>query len=622
MATTVGAAAQASAPAPQRDDVGPPPCADRVLVVVDGAERDWMCPDAARQRGLTVVELGASWTPRLFAPGADGQAPAYRAAYLAIADGRARDGDPLTGADALVELYGVVPSLPTVQRRLADEARHACHAAIDTSPLAAVRTAWSQDHGPALRAAAARQRGLARALAAGVRRPGLGDVAALAAAAPAELATLPPATRARLTRWQALAAQDAALRAAQARLACEGYYGARPERGAFSWRTGDALELFQRRNFLMPTERLDADTRAALQLDSRELDLRLALRVLRERVVDATGLVEDGTAGAGPVPVLGRTLDPAPMWNARGHAPLPDAAPDLVGAATDAAARALGWTEPERVRAFLDRHPGGVRVALPLPPAPAYHGRHMALSVELDRGDVWYDTTPIPRRASRRPALILYVDDGGRRRPLVRWPSTIGGWADQRTAAGGVVRRWKESDVGARVWRDLYAGPTWNPPPTTPDRDLVVNTYNGYWRLKSEIFGPGPRSAYGMTMLVHHLVRTSRGKTYFDDNGIRTHGSASVTSIAGGTSHGCHRLFNHLAVRLSGFLLAHRDHAARGEQAVAYRRTVRSHGRFAARVDTRGFLYELTPPVPVEVTRGRIRSARKVPPKNSAPASE
>ena len=54
-----------------------------------------------------------------------------------------------------------------------------------------------------------------------------------------------------------------------------------------------------------------------MQIDSRELDFRLALRVLRERVVDATGLVEDGTAQTGPLPILGRMLDPEAMRSAR-----------------------------------------------------------------------------------------------------------------------------------------------------------------------------------------------------------------------------------------------------------------------------------------------------------------
>jgi hypothetical protein len=380
----------------------------------------------------------------------------------------------------------------------------------------------------------------------------------------------------------------------------------------------------------MPTEKLDEDTRAALQLDSHELDFRLALRVLRERVVDAAGVIEDGTAGAGPQPVLGRLLDPPAMRAARGSTPLPDAAPDLVAADTEAAAKAVGWIDAASTRAFLERHPSGVRVALALPPPPAYHTPHMDLSAVVDRGDVFYDDTPPPFRriARHRPALIVYVDDHGTKRPLVRWPTTIGGWADQRLPDGTLVQRWKESDVGPRVWRDLYAGPTWLPPKSTPDQELVKNLYNGHWALKSEIFGPGPHAAYGMVLLEHlQRVRLKDGTERLDDNGIGTHGSASVTSIVNGTSHGCHRLYNQLAVRLGDFLLRHRDHVVRGEQLLPredrYKRIVfHNDESFKAEVNTRGFLYELTPPVPVNVLKGNILSHRKTPPALSAPASQ
>jgi hypothetical protein len=266
-----------------------------------------------------------------------------------------------------------------------------------------------------------------------------------------------------------------------------------------------------------------------------------------------------------------------------------------------------------------------VRVAIALPPPPAYHAQHMALRAEIDRGDVWYDEVPIARLIRHRPTLVLYVEDPSAAhgvRPLIRWPTTIGGWADQRLGDGGVVRRWKESEVGPRMWRDLYAAPTWLPPPTTPDRDLVKNLWNGHWGLKTEIMGPGAHAAYGMTLLVHHQVVKQRdGSERYDDNGIGTHGSASVTSIVNGTSHGCHRLYNQLAVRLADFLLRHRDHAVRGEQPELYRRVVYHRGeRFVANVTTRGFLYELTPPVPINVLKGNIRSDRKIPPRDSAPA--
>ena len=199
-------------------------------------------------------------------------------------------------------------------------------------------------------------------------------------------------------------------------------------------------------NFLIPNGRLDAETRAALATSPRELDFRLALRVLRERVVDATGLIEDGTAAAGPQPILGRMLDPESMRGVRGKdKPLANAAPDLISPAVEAAAKQLGWTAPDAVGAFLAHHPGGLRVAVVLPKAPPYHSSHMNLFAEIDRGDVWYDDTPTQRVSWRRPSLTLFVQDGAMKRPLIRWPTTIGGWSEVRVGRA-LVKRWKESE--------------------------------------------------------------------------------------------------------------------------------------------------------------------------------
>jgi hypothetical protein len=438
-----------------------------------------------------------------------------------------------------------------------------------------------------------------------------------------EWAKTDPQQRGNYRIWHRVETQYRGIVAAQRHLVCEGLLREQDADGSVTWRTGVALEMFQRRNFLMPNNRLDEETRTALATDSRELDYRFALRVLRERVVDATGLIEDGTAGAGPQPILGRTLDPKPMHAARGAAALalPNPAPDLISAATEAAAKHLGWTDHEKVLAFLNRNSKGVRVALVLPAAPAYHATHMDLTAVIDRGDIFYDDVPIVRTPDRRPNLVLYVNDNGTKRALVRWPTTIGSWADVLLPGGGVVQRWKESDVGPRVWRDLYAAPTWLPPRTTPDRDLVKPLWDGRWDLKRSIMGPGPRAAFGMVLLPHlQPVKAANGTEQFWDNGIGTHGSASVTSIVNGTSHGCHRLYNQLAVRLADFLLRHRDHVVKGQQPEYWRRLVQYRGTFLAKVDTRGFLYELTPPISVEVTKGTIRTPRKTPPLSSAPA--
>lgn len=562
---------------------------------VDGT---WLCPNEAKAQGLTIIDLNDAWTPKLLV-GEGEIVPTFRSRYLALASDRGEDGKPLDHEDELAELYGVVPSLAVVRARMADDARHACHAAIDPAPILLLDKPYAQDHGPLIKSMEYRRVALEK-----------------------QKANEAPPESAKFRQWKKLDDIHRGILAAQQKLVCEGYMNAKDADGQITWRTSNAVELFQRRNFLMPNERLDEETRQAMQLDSHEHDFRLALRILRERVVDASGIIEDGTASTGPQPILGRMLDPAPMRAARGkEKPMANGAPDLVSAATEAAAKQLGWTDGASVKAFLDRFPAGVRVALSLPALPAYYSPHMDLVAEIDRGDVWYDETPIARVIRHRPTLVLYVNDGATKRPLIRWPTTIGGWSDVRMPGGWVAQKWKESDVGPRVWRQLFAAPTWMPPPTTPDRDLVKNTYNGRWELKTSIMGPGPHAAYGLVLLQHdNVVEKKDGTTTYWNNGIGTHGSASVTSIVNGTSHGCHRLYNQLAVRLADFLLAHRAHTTQGEQKVGYIRHVNHKGSFVAKVTTRGFLYEMTPPVPVNVLEGNIKSVRKVPPKNSAAA--
>jgi hypothetical protein len=358
---------------------------------------------------------------------------------------------------------------------------------------------------------------------------------------------------------------------------------------------------------ILPTGTLDGPTREALAQGSRERDFRTALRVLRERVAAAAGLIEDGTAGVGPRKVLGRALEPEATWRTRGHAPLAWAAPDLVSLATEAAARALGWRDPASARVSLDRlaaaGPASRVVAVRLPARPAYHGRVMQLSVEIDRGDVWHDPAPRRRDVERRPALIVYATSEGRRIPLARWPTTIGGW--QREQVDGSVERWKESPAGRRIWRDLYVAPSWIPPELTPDRELVRRAGDRYV-LARELLGPSYRSAFGMIAFVHLAAAPDATRAGVRDEGIRTHGTANLASVAGGTSHGCHRLLGSHAVRLSSFVLAHRGHVRRGDTPTSYRRVVRYGGTFPIAIGSLGYRIELVSPIPVEVLPGRV----------------
>jgi hypothetical protein len=583
------------------------PCDDPIPVWRDGVSIGTVCPEDAAGARLTILDLGDTWTPVVLAPGPDGVAPAYRPTYLALADERFTEA----GADGVIaaddrhlDIYGILPTLRVVRSRLEDASRHACHAAVDDAALAASSETLTEQDGAEATRRVTTTKALRAELDRELSRRGVTDLDALAAAKPRLARSI--------ERLRTAERRLASIRAAQSHLACDGFLRARDIDGRYTWRTSTAVEAFQRGAMILADGKIQADTRAALVEDSREHDFRTALRVLRERVVAATGLIEDGTAGAGPSTVLDRRLEPQVTVSARGHDPLPDAAPDLIAPATEAAARAFGWTDPASAGAFLASAPLG-RVAIALPAPPEYHGATMDLDVEIDRGDIWYDLRPRARTPQRRAALVLYATSGGRRIALVRWPTTIGGWQDEIT--DGIEKKWKESPVGPRVWRDLYVAPTWLPPTSTPDRELVRHEGGERYALRREALGPSYRSAYGLAMLIHHRIDRRRGVDHFEDDGIRTHGTANVASLARGTSHGCHRLLPGQALRLAGFLLVHRAHLRLGEQPEWYRRIVRFHGPFRVEIDTRGYLVQLDPPVPVNVLPGRIQTRRKTPPR-------
>jgi hypothetical protein len=573
-----------------------------IAVWRDGQRAGTVCRADAAARGLTVIDLRDDWVPPIFATAPDGTGPGYRTTYVALAQERfaeaGADGE-LATRDRYLELFGIAPSLGVVRARLGDELRHRCHASVDGAALAALTDRIAEEPSPSATAKVAQARALRALLEADRARRKLPDLDALGAISAyyRRLVALLAAREARL----------AAVRAVQAHLACDGLFQARPLDAAYTWQTSTAVERFQRGAMLVPNAMVDEPTRAMLAQGSRERDLRTALRVLRERVVAATGLIEDGTAGDGPGTVLGRTLDPDARWRPRGATALAGAAPDLISRATEAAARALGWRDAGSVLAFLDRlasaESSSRLVAVSLPARPAYHGPQMQLSIEIDRGDVWRDPVPRQRDVQRRPSLIVYTTSGDRRIPLARWPTTIGGWQAEKGA--GITQRWKESPVGPRIWRDLHVGPTWLPPETTPDRELVRPMF-GRYVLARERLGPSYRSAFGMIAFVHLAEAQLRGRVQTYDQGIRTHGTGNPASLVDGVSHGCHRLLGLHTVRLASFVLAHREHIRHGDARTYYRRVVQYGGSFPVSMNSLGYRIELTSPIPVEVLPGRV----------------
>lgn len=462
----------------------------------------------------------------------------YRATWVGLANGRfdVVGAGPRAGDDAAFEPWGIHPSLSVLRARLEDEVRHACHAAIDDAALATTP----------------------------VRVPSS-------------------------TKALRLEDEEGAAAVVRAHLACDGLA---------------SLEVFHRREGLVgaPVSAgvLDEETRARLALPSAERDFLALLRALRERVVDAAGILEDGTATGAQGLVIGRLLDP-PSQRPRLTEPSPAGAPDVVSAATDAAARALGLTDVDGARRALARLPWQGLVALRLPAAPPWHAPHMELRASISRGEV--SASGLPLRGGERPRFTLLAGEAASERVLVAWPTTTGGMQREKVA-GGVVDRNKASPTGTFVWRSVWAAPAWFAPPTTPDDELLLRTSQGLV-VNEEGIGPGYRSAFGLVMLQHHRPRVlATGEVRYGDTGVRTHGTGNPRSVLeGGVSHGCHRLLPVHALRLGGFLLRHRAHGQAERVVEAWARDLRS-GERVLRVERRerGTRIELTPPVPVEVT--------------------
>jgi hypothetical protein len=155
--------------------------------------------------------------------------------------------------------------------------------------------------------------------------------------------------------------------------------------------------------------------------------------------------------------------------------------------------------------------------------------------------------------------------------------------------------------------------PTWHPPPGLPTQRLLVRR-GDTWEVRRDLVGPGYRAAYGLVALYHHQALAGKGapEPRLVDYRIRTHGTPAYRSILRGESNGCHRLYNHLVIRLAGFLLRHRAYLRHGPARESYQRRLTWEGQeIALEHDERGYRFELTPPVPVTVLDGVVRGSRR-----------
>ena len=431
-----------------------------------------------------------------------------------------------------------------------------------------------------------------------------------------------PQDAARLARHQRGQARVRAIKAAQARLVCEGLLTTRSKYlpGMFDLPTHQALAEWERKNDIFGWGFLGEETLVALQRPPLELHFETWKRILTERLADAAGIIEDGTAPG--TPQAARQLQGRRRKAPSGAQP--------AGRAPGGAAGAAG-AEHARGDGRLPACHGRLRAA---PPARGVHragaaavlraaasSSSMDLEVEIDRGDIWYDFPfdasgkQHEQRRERYPHLTVLVRWKGQRIPLARWRTTIGSWRSELGEDGRVYYKYKNSDVGPRIWKQVVAAPVWVPPDSTPARDLLTKKMfdlrvGPVDVVNTDVMGPGFQSAYGMVMAIHHKVMPGGG---LFDNQIRTHGSVDYTSIARRFSHGCHRLVNARAVRLFGFVLRHRPYERLGSSPLKLKKYFQVEDpdggeprKFGYEMTTRGYYYELRPPVPVNVLEGRV----------------
>ena len=571
----------------------------RVWAYIDGARRA-MDIDEARAAGLTIVDLSDDWVPYIFwskTPGKEDHMPnTYMRSFVRLAG----DEINLNGAELprgthnYLEPYGIPPSLSVLQRRYAEDAAKDCYGDLNYQAFADYRGPLRRIDAKQRLVVARRLRAARTALLQAKRASGISDLDRLE-----QNVSYAPVVR-RFRRWQW---RHQAMREIKRRLVCEGVLTSRRRRISASTMR-QAIRQFERKHHIYGWGMIYRDTAAALSRSALENNYRSLQRVISERVVGAAGILEDGTAGSRSYVAADGTTR---------------SVRNLVQEFVDATLRHLGLTSAEQARAFMQHPPTAFSrffVAVPLPRLPEYYSDVMQLRVVIDRGDVWYDLpfdekgkwVSQPRK--KRPRFWLYTDYRGQAIPLVRWKTTIGGW-NKEMRDGEEYYKYKVSDVGPRIWQHIVAGPVWVPPKATPSHDMVKwgkVKHRRHRVVAHSTFGPGYASAYGLAAAFH--VRKSDGF----DNQIRTHGSVNYMSILSRYSHGCHRLFNYLAVRLFSFVLRHRHFERKGQSKLSYSHRFEHKGEeYQINLHTRGYYYELTPPMDVQVLEGRIRGERKEP---------
>jgi hypothetical protein len=582
--------------------------------VIDGAT-------AARE--YLVFDLGEGWTPYLFADATkvDGTpvSSGYKKTYLALA--RGEFPNDLHGErakeDKYLELYGILPTLSVVRARLLATSNLMCTGEIDLSPLADYSGLETYSSNVVARKSASDFANQQTRVTALLQQQNVATADAL------DLTQLSKRDQDTVARYRAILPVRIATEAVQKRLKCEGYLTGRGRvlTGVLDWATHEGLAEFERRNRVFSWGYLNKDSLVPLRMLPMEADREGLLRVLTERAVHAAGVIEDGSTS---------TLASGQPRTWRDVAGKEHPIPNLVAALRETLIEAFGLQTPESAVAFLQglgelSADGHRYVAIKYPALPEYYNAQMELTLDYDRGDVWYDFPfdskgqDVSQPVTHRPNVTVAVMYAGQKIPLARFGTTIGGW---RTESVNGVSMWKykESPAGPRAWDEIVAAPVWLPPDSTPPEDLVVKNpdrdkpFDPEFLVNYHETGPSYASAYGLVAAYHReFFKRADGTVLIGrDQGIRTHGSVDYMSIMRRHSHGCHRLHNHIALRLMSFVLAHRPHEHLGQESLGFKKQLIVNNKsYLMDIRQGGYVFKLATPLYVTVEEGRIRGQVK-----------
>ncbi len=606
------------APTLGAEPVAPEPMEHPVAFWKDGKNQGEVDAAKAHEEGRLLLNLGEDWTPYILTESSSPDEPAkpseYRATYLALARGefpKDRHGKRAR-KDQYLELYGILPTLSLLRKRFTEVRELECAEQLDLAPLLEFDGFLAYRNGRRPARQLRRYEMLKPQMDALVQR--------------AALESLDQVTRAhaqspeeweKVEEYRILAPEIEAIAAAQARLKCEGFFNGRGQytAGLFDWRTHEALAEFERRHRVYGWGFIGDDTLDVLRMTPQETEREAVIRVLTERAMHAAQVIEDGSAS------FKRDEEPRTYTTEDGEQ---RQIPNLEAELRAHVIEAFGLQTPESTYAWLQslgELPAEQLVAVEGIELPPYYSDSMDLFVTIDRGDVWYefpfneDGKARSQPVSRRPRLTIWVKYNDQEIPLAKFGTTVGGWRGEYID-GAVMWKYKGSPVGKRVWSRISAAPIWVPPESTPPRVMLEKNRDGTYDVAYHTTGPSYASAYGLVAAYHRkYYRGADGQIELGgDEGIRTHGSVDYMSIMRRHSHGCHRMHNHIAVRLMSFVLEHRPHTRYGQQPMIYRREFEfEEEMYVMEFEKGGYNFVLEEPLPVEVLPGRVRGQVKEP---------